>query len=57
VSYGVSTTTYGYSGDGDRVSQTVNLVTTHYTLDLAAGMTQVLADGTHTYLYGLGRVA
>jgi len=32
-------------------------VTTTYTLDLAAGLTQVLADGTHTYLYGNGRIA
>ena len=28
-----------------------------FTLDLAIGLTQVLEDGTHTYLYGLGRVA
>jgi len=30
---------------------------TTYTLDLAAGLSQVLADGTNTYLYGLGRIA
>jgi RHS repeat-associated protein len=28
-----------------------------YTLDLNAGLTQVLADGENTYLYGLGRIA
>ena len=28
-----------------------------YTLDLAAGLTQVLDDGDFTYLYGNGRVA
>jgi len=39
------------------VSQTVNNVTTNYTLDLASGLTQVLADGTDTYLYGAGRIA
>jgi RHS repeat-associated protein len=32
-------------------------ITTFKTLDLAAGLTQVLADGTHTYLYGDGRIA
>lgn len=38
---------------GDRLSQNgVN-----YTLDLNAGLTQVLSDGTNTYLYGLGRIA
>jgi RHS repeat-associated protein len=29
----------------------------NYTLDLNTGLTQVLADGTNTYLYGLGRIA
>ncbi len=28
-----------------------------YTLDLATGLTQVLADGTNTYLYGNGRIS
>lgn len=38
---------------GDRLSQNgVN-----YTLDLNASLTQVLNDGTNTYLYGLGRIA
>jgi RHS repeat-associated protein len=47
------------SNDGlsNRLGQTANGVTTHYTLDLASGLTQVLADGTYTYLYGLGRIA
>ena len=39
------------------MQQTVNSVTTSYTLDLAAGLTQVLADGTNTYLYGFERIA
>ncbi len=30
---------------------------TRYALDPAAGLTQVLADGTSTYLYGAGRIA
>ncbi|MEK7784430.1 MAG: RHS repeat-associated core domain-containing protein, partial [Chloroflexota bacterium] len=53
---GGNTSTYAYNGLGDRVSQTVNGVTTNYTLDLNAGLTQVLADGTSTYLYGAGRI-
>ncbi len=32
-------------------------MTTNYTLDLAAGLTQVVDDGTNTYLYGNGRIA
>jgi YD repeat-containing protein len=48
---------YSYNGQGDRVSQTVGITTTTYTLDLAAGLTQVLSDGTDTYLYGNGRIA
>ena len=35
----------------------MNGVTTNYALDQAAGLTQVLADGSHIYLYGIGRVA
>ncbi len=52
---------FGYNGLGDRLQQTVNSLsgatTTNYTLDLSAGLTQVLADGTDTYLYGAGRIA
>ncbi len=46
-----------YNGQGDRMRQTVNGVATTYTLDMAGGLTQVLSDGTHTYLYGSGRIA
>jgi RHS repeat-associated protein len=35
----------------------VDSVTTNYTLDLNAGLTQVLTDGENTYLYGLSRLA
>ncbi len=48
--------TYSYKGLGDRVSQTVDSVTTDYMLDLNAGLTQVLSDGANTYLYGAGRI-
>jgi len=46
-----------YNGDGDRLSQTENGQTTHYTLELNAGLTQVLSDGSNTYLYGHARIA
>jgi RHS repeat-associated protein len=52
-----SVTSYQYNGQGDRLSQTVDGVTTNYTLDLNSGLTQVLADGTNTYLYGRSRLA
>jgi RHS repeat-associated protein len=57
VSGAGTTVSYAYNGQGDRVSQTVGITTTHYTLDLAAGLTQVLSDGTDTYLYVNGRIA
>ena len=49
------TSSYQYNGLGNRVSETNNGVTTHFTLDLNAGLTQVLADGTNTYVYGIAR--
>jgi RHS repeat-associated protein len=51
------TTTYTYNGLGDRLSQTVGSQTTNYALDLNAGLTQVLDDGSNTYTYGLGRIS
>jgi RHS repeat-associated protein len=48
---------YAYNGLGDRLSETANSQTTHYTMDLNAGLTQVLQDGTNTYQYGLDRIA
>jgi RHS repeat-associated protein len=53
----LSVSSYQYNGQGDRLSQTVDGVTTNYTLDLNGGLTQVLADGTNTYLYGRSRLA
>ena len=52
-----TTASYDYNGLGDRLTQTVNGTPTHYTLDLASGLTQVLSDGTNYYTYGLGRVS
>jgi YD repeat-containing protein len=40
------TYTMAYNGQGDRVSVVVNGVPMTYTLDLNAGLTQTLADGT-----------
>jgi len=48
---------FEYNGLGDRLSQTVNDMTTNYTLDLNSGLTQVLNDGNYDYLYGMGRIA
>jgi YD repeat-containing protein len=48
---------YRYNGLGERLLQATGGVTTTFTMDLAAGLTQVLADGTNTYLYGAGRIA
>ena len=53
---GTDTYAFAYNGLGDRLQQTVNSVTTNYTLDLNAGLTQVLADGSNSYLYGAGRI-
>lgn len=46
-----------YNGFGDCLSETANSQTTHYTMDVNAGLTQVLDDGINTYLYGAGRIA
>ncbi|HKZ55811.1 MAG TPA: RHS repeat-associated core domain-containing protein, partial [Anaerolineales bacterium] len=65
VVHGPTTYAFAYNGLGDRLRQTVDPaqngganggVATSYTLDLNAGLTQVLADGANTYLYGLGRI-
>jgi RHS repeat-associated protein len=56
VVQGANTYSFAYNGLGDRLRQTVNGSPTNYTLDLAAGLTQVLADGANTYLYGLTRI-
>jgi RHS repeat-associated protein len=50
--------TYAYDGAGDRVSKTVGSATTAYTLDLASGLPQVLAEttgsATSAYAYAAG---
>ena len=51
------TLSYKYSGLGDRLQETVNGTTTTFIMDLAAGLTQTLNDGTYDYIYGIGRIA
>jgi RHS repeat-associated protein len=53
---GVYSSSYDYNGLGDRLQQTVNSNTTTYVLDLNAGLTQVLDDGSYSYTYGLNRI-
>ena len=48
---------FAYNGRGDRTRQTVDGVMTEYVLDMEAGLTQVLDDGAHVYLYRVGRLA
>jgi RHS repeat-associated protein len=57
LSQGTDVYQYVYNGLGDRVQQIVNGVTTDYVLDINTGLTQVLQDGTNTYLYGVNRIA
>ena len=47
---------FGYNGLGDRLQQTTGGVTTRYVLDINNSISQVLSDGSSTYLYGLGRI-
>lgn len=55
---GLSTTTYyAYNGMGDRLQQTIGSTQINYAMDLNAGLTQVLDDGTNQYIYGDGRIA
>ena len=56
VVQGGTTYSYAYNGIGDRLRQTVGGTPTSYTLDLVAGLTLVLADGTNAYLYGTSRI-
>ena len=57
VAQGLDTNTFAYNGLGDRLLQTVNGLATNYTLDIESGLTQVLADGSNAYIYGVGRIA
>ena len=51
---GANTYTYGYDGNGNRLSSAVNGGTAvQYQLDNASGLSQVLSDGTNLYIPGL----
>jgi hypothetical protein len=64
VAQGVDNYEFRYNGLGNRVVQNTPGSEINYTLDpstslragLNAGLTQVLADGTNAYLYGMGRI-
>ena len=56
VVQGANTYSFAYNGLGDRLQQTTNSIPTNYTLDLNAGLTQILADGANTYLSGTTRI-
>jgi RHS repeat-associated protein len=61
VTAGSQTRTNRYNGDGVLVTQVANSVTTRYTQDLAAPLTQILqttqGSTTTNYLYGAARLA
>jgi YD repeat-containing protein len=57
LTQGTTTYTNMYNGQGDRLRQTVNGVTTTFVMDLNSGLTQALSDGTYDYIYGKGRIA
>ena len=56
VTQGTNVYTFAYNGRDDRRRQTMNGTLTNYTLDLNAGLTQVLVDGTNTYLCDKSRI-
>jgi RHS repeat-associated protein len=49
--------TYEYDGDGLRTEKTVSSTTSAFVYDVAEGMSQILRDGTNSYVYGPGGVA
>lgn len=59
VTQGISVTAYGYTGDGDRLWQNTDGVTTTFTLDLNSALAQVLAQSqggqTSRFLPGIGQ--
>jgi RHS repeat-associated protein len=57
MSGGSVNASYSYNGLDDRLQQTINGSTNTLTMDLNAGLTQALSDGTNTYVYGIDRIA
>jgi YD repeat-containing protein len=56
LTQGGHTYTFSYNGQGDRLTQSVDGVVTRYTLDLNAGLTQMLSDGSYAYLVSVRKV-
>jgi len=46
--------TYGYNGDGLRVSRTASGSTSYFVWSLAESVPLLLSDGTNSFVYGLG---
>jgi YD repeat-containing protein len=57
VVQGGNTYTFANDGLGNRYRQTANSTPTTFVLDIHTPLTQVLEDGTNTYLYGVERLA
>jgi YD repeat-containing protein len=57
VSNQQSAINYAYNGLNDRLQETVNGITTTFTMDLNTGLAEALSDGINTYVYGVGRIA
>jgi RHS repeat-associated protein len=49
-----ATATYAYDGDGLRMSETVDGVTSQFTWNQSGSLPLLLSDGTNDYLYGPG---
>lgn len=56
VTDGSSTYAFTYDGLGNRYQQSINGDTGTSSLDIAADLTQVLGNGTESYIYGIGRI-
>ena len=56
TNYNSGAGTYAYDGDGLRTSKTVGGATKQFVYDIAEGLSQVLSDGTNSYIYGPGGV-
>jgi RHS repeat-associated protein len=51
-SYAPQTTSYGYDGNGMRVSATTGGATEHFAWDSSTSVPELLDDGTNSYIYG-----
>ena len=56
VVQGADTFQHKYNGLGARLQQSINGALIQYSLDYGLGLTQVLSDSSHAYLYGVTRL-